>query len=72
MIRILASDIDNTLFSHQTYSIPAVNLVAADRLREQGVELVLATARIYAGVRKLEAQLQMKEKGGMIIASAGA
>lgn len=37
MIRILASDIDNTLFSHQTYSIPAVNLAAADRLREQGL-----------------------------------
>ena len=72
MILMLASDIDNTLFSHQTYAIPEVNLKAADTLRSQGVELVLATARIYAGVRKLEAQLGMREKGGMIIASAGA
>lgn len=72
MIRMLASDIDHTLFSHQTYAIPEMNLKAADTLRSQGVELVLATARIYAGVRKLEAQLDMREKGGMIIASAGA
>ncbi len=72
MIRMFASDIDNTLFSHQTYAIPEVNLAAADRLRQQGVQLVLATARIYAGVRKLEAQLRMPERGGLIIASAGA
>ena len=71
MILMLASDIDNTLFSHQTYAIPEVNLKAADTLRSQGVELVLCDGPIYAGVRKLEAQLGMREKAGMIIASAG-
>ena len=72
MIKMFASDIDNTLFSHKTSSIAQQNFPAAQKLADQDVTLVLATARIYPGVREIAQQMKMKERGGWIISSAGA
>lgn len=72
MIRILATDIDNTLYSHKTHQIPPVNRQAVRRLQEAGVLVVLATARIYAGARSIAEELNFPEYGGLVIASAGA
>lgn len=72
MIRFLASDIDHTLYSHQLRKIPERNLSALLQLQQQGVRLILATARIAMGVRTMAEQLKMADYDGLIIASAGA
>lgn len=72
MIRLLATDIDNTLFCHETHEIPLENLRAIHDLQESGVKVALATARISMGIENIAQQLELEKYDGLCICSAGA
>jgi len=56
MIRLAAFDIDNTLFSHATYTVPASAVTALDQLHRSGVTVVLSTGRPWFTVGAVLAQ----------------
>ncbi|MGD8188712.1 HAD family hydrolase [Brevibacillus ginsengisoli] len=58
MIRLLALDLDDTLLSRDL-SISPRNFTAVQAARQQGVEVILATARGWFGTRNYYQQLQL-------------
>lgn len=69
-IKLLALDLDGTLTNSQK-EISAGNHAALDQARARGTALVLASGRPQLGIRKLAAELQFQEKGGLILACNG-
>jgi len=67
MVKIIFFDIDGSLVSFKTRSIPASAKMAIAQLREKGIKLVIATGRAYCDINNLE---DMTFDG--IIASNGA
>jgi len=53
-IKIIFFDIDGTLVSFKTQSIPASAKMAIAQLREKGIKLVIATGRAFCDINNLE------------------
>ena len=71
MIKVFVSDIDETiLLPGSKYATREVE-DALITLQKKGITLILATARVFAGVEKLIEQFQMEEYGGYIVCSNG-
>lgn len=71
MIRLVATDLDGTLLSHDK-TISKRNLEILRKAQEQGVMLVLASGRNEASLREYAVQLDMYKHGGYLICSNGA
>ncbi len=54
MVKIIFFDIDGTLVSFKTQSIPASAKIAIAQLREKGIKLIIATGRAYCDINNLE------------------
>ena len=72
MIKAFITDVDGTLYDHDTMSIPQANIDAIRLLQEKGVKIVIATARTHASSLSIIEALQMKKYGGYLIDSNGA
>ena len=53
MIKVVFFDIDDTLFSHKTCSVPESTRAAIRSLREKGIHCVIATGRQMQAIDKL-------------------
>lgn len=53
MIKAAFFDIDSTLFSHQTNSVPASSRLALKKMRQKGIKLFTATGRHLLELRQL-------------------
>ncbi|ARU62077.1 hypothetical protein CBW65_14465 [Tumebacillus avium] len=58
MIRLIAIDLDDTLIAPNG-QIPPANLAALRRVRDAGVQVVIATARGYAGAKRFYDPLEL-------------
>ena len=45
MIRLAVFDVDGTLYSHKTHSVPQSAVEAVKKLREQGIQIAIASGR---------------------------
>ena len=54
MIKAVFFDIDGTLLSHKTYSVPDSTVRALEQLRERGVLTFIATGRHLPELKKLQ------------------
>lgn len=72
MIKMFITDVDGTLYDHNTMTIPQANIDAIRLLQEKGVMIVVATARTYASSLSIVEALQMRKYGGYLIVSNGA
>jgi len=59
MIRLIALDLDGTLLD-PAFKVSAANAEAVRRAREQGVEVVLSTARWYGIAQRTASRLQLR------------
>ncbi|MEA5026197.1 MAG: HAD family hydrolase [Erysipelotrichaceae bacterium] len=71
MIKVFITDVDGTLFDHQQMAIPDANIKAINELQQQGIKVIIATARTYASSLSIVETLQLKKYGGYLIASNG-
>jgi len=53
MIKAVFFDVDGTIYSHETKSVPESTLQALKKLREQGIQTFLATGRHFAELDRL-------------------
>ena len=53
MMKAVFFDVDGTIYSHKTNSVPESTLQALKKLREQGIQTFLATGRHFAELDKL-------------------
>lgn len=70
-VRVLATDLDGTLTDSQK-RLSAATIEAIHRAQARGVQIVLASGRPLVGIRALAEQLEMKQRGGYILAFNGA
>jgi HAD-superfamily hydrolase, subfamily IIB len=71
MVKAFISDIDETiLVAGAKYATEEVENELI-RLQEEGIILILATARTLAGVKKLMTQFRMEKYGGYVVSSNG-
>jgi HAD-superfamily hydrolase, subfamily IIB len=71
MVKAFISDIDETILpAGAKYASKEVEAELLG-LQEDGIVLILATARILAGVEKLMQQFQMEKYGGYVVSSNG-
>ena len=47
MIKAVLFDVDGTLISHKTKSIPESAKMALERLRNKGIQIFLSTSNLY-------------------------
>ena len=45
MIRLAVFDVDGTLYSHKTHSVPQSAVEAVKKLREQGIQIAIVVDR---------------------------
>lgn len=69
--KILALDIDGTLTNSDKDISPATR-AALFRMMEQGHRVVLASGRPFTGIRRYERELELKARGGYVLAFNGA
>ncbi|MDD6467159.1 MAG: HAD family hydrolase [Erysipelotrichaceae bacterium] len=72
MIRLLATDIDHTLYDANKKQISKRNLEAIAKLQQAGVMVVLASSRVFYGMQAIIEQLQLKQGRNFCIANNGA
>lgn len=72
MIKLFVSDIDGTIYDHNTGSISDKTKAAIISLQENKIPVCLATARGARGVEEIATLLKLDQYGGYIVASNGA
>ncbi len=73
-MKIFVSDIDGTLYSHESFSIPELTKTtqAFQALKQRGIPIVFATARILAGCFSILECLHLKAEEVYLVTGNGA
>ena len=62
MIRLLATDVDHTLYDSKRKGISKRNIEAIKKLQDKGIYVVLASSRVLTGMKAIVELLKLEKE----------
>ena len=72
MIRLLATDVDHTLYDSHKKGVSKRNIDAIEKLQAKGVYVILASSRVLQGMKAINDLLQLKQPLQYMVVNNGA